>query len=52
LIFSTLEIDFYHRGKLIFTTVEIHIFTTVEIDFLLPWKINLWNFYLYVGTSI
>ena len=28
-----MEIDFYHRGKLIFITVEIHVFTTVEIDF-------------------
>jgi len=32
-VVPALEIDFYHGGKLIFTTVEKLFFTTLEINF-------------------
>ena len=46
--------DFYHRGKLIFTTVEIHFyhggnsFYHRRNRFLLPWKINFYPFEIFI----
>ena len=48
MIFTTLEIDFYHRGKLIFITVEIHAFTTVEIDFYYRGKFIFYPFGIFI----